>query len=110
MLVILATMIASSPGWSLTEKLAGTKQREGTRVSGLVGDFKETGRRWTFHSETSDLTYRILENQSLERITKAIQEDPQDRHWKIAGELTEYLDENFLLIDRVERATQNGAE
>ena len=83
---------------------APEKNREGTRVSGLSGRFDEAGRRWTFTSDSGEVAYRVLENQSLERIAKAIGEDPQDRHWKVNGELTEYFDENLLLLDRVERA------
>ena len=92
----------------VTQPNASDKHREGTRVTGLVGTFEPAGRRWTFVADSGDQAYVVLENQSLERIAKAIDEDPQDRHWKVSGELTEYFDENFLLIDRLERAVKNA--
>lgn len=98
---------AAHPAGLATANLAlEGKQREGTRVNGLVGSLTHAARRWTFTSEAGDITYRILENQSLERIVKAIQEDPEDIHWKVSGQLTEFLDENFLLIERTERSAR----
>lgn len=80
------------------------RHREGSRLTALVGTFTPAGRRWTFVADSGDLAYLVLENRSLERVAKAIAEDPQDRHWKISGELTEYFDDNYLLIERIERA------
>lgn len=85
---------------------ANGKYREGTRVNGLVGSFDEAGARWTFTSSDSAVALRVLENQSLQRIAKAIAEDHNDKKWKISGVLTEFQDENFLLIDRVQRWTE----
>lgn len=79
--------------------------REGTRVTGLVGSFREVGRRWTFLADENQVAYRLLENQSLERVCRAIGEDPQDTRWKISGELTEFMDENFLLLRQTQRAS-----
>lgn len=78
--------------------------REGTKVAGLVGTFHQAGRRWIFTVDEDSTAYRLLENQSLERIVRAIEEDPQDVHWKVSGELTEYMDENFLLLAKSQRA------
>lgn len=89
---------------------ASEKHREGTRVTALVGFFESAGRRWTFTSESGELAFAVLENLSLERVAKAIEEDPEDRHWKISGELTEYFDQNYLLIDRLERAAKGVEE
>jgi hypothetical protein len=100
-----------SRGQTAAVETAETKKhREGTRVTALVGTLREAGRRWSVTSEDGTVAYRVLENLSLERIAKAIQEDPQDRHWKLAGELTEFFGENYLLIDRVERAVRADSE
>lgn len=80
--------------------------REGTRVVGLVGTLREVGRRWTFIADDNQIAYRLLENQSLERVCRAIEEDPRDVRWKISGQLTEYLDENFLLLEQTQRAPE----
>ena len=85
---------------------ATEKHREGTKVSELVGSFRETGRRWTFTARDGATAYRVLENQPLERIARAISEDSQDKHWKVSGLLTEFFDENLLLLDRIERAAE----
>ncbi len=85
---------------------ANQRHREGSRVTDLVGSLRETGRRWTFTTTDGAVAYRLLENQPLERIARSIAEDPQDRNWKISGVLTEFFDENLLLIDRIERATE----
>lgn len=83
---------------------AAELSREGTKVTGLAGTFQQSGRRWIFTVDEDSTSYRLLENQSLERIVRAIEEDPQDTHWKISGELTEYMDENFLLLTKSQRA------
>lgn len=80
--------------------------REGTRIAGLVGSFREISRRWTFMADDGKTAYRLLENQSLERICRAVAEDPQDTRWKVSGVLTEFMDENYLLLDRTQRATK----
>ena len=53
------------------ETLRG-KQREGTRVHGLVGELQETSNRYVFRSEGGEVSLRVLENQALERIAKAM--------------------------------------
>lgn len=78
--------------------------REGTKVAGVVGTISQSGRRWIFTGDEDSAAYRLLENQSLERVVRAIEEDPQDVRWKISGELTEYMDENFLLLGKSQRA------
>ncbi|WP_203545333.1 hypothetical protein [Candidatus Laterigemmans baculatus] len=94
----------SSPLRSVAK--GGELSREGTRVAGLVGTFREIGRRWTFIADDDQASYRLLENQTLERICRSIQEDPYDIRWKVGGELTEFMDENFLILDHAQRAAK----
>ena len=94
----------------LIDPNAAKKRREGSHISQLSGSFRLAGRRWTFVAESEDLAFVVLENLSLERAAKAIDEDPEDRHWKVSGKLTEYLDENYLLLDRIERAVKSTNE
>jgi hypothetical protein len=84
------------------------KHREGMRLSGVTGTFQESSRRWAFAVDGEGPSYKVLENLPLERVARAIGEDPQDKRWKISGTLTEYYDENYLLIDRIERAPRDG--
>jgi len=45
-----------------------------------------------------------IENLMLDRITRAIEEDPQDSHWMVTGEITEFHDENRLMVLTAHRA------
>lgn len=62
------------------------------------------------HSENSGPTFRILENLTLQRIANAITDDAQDNFWKVSGILTEFQNENFLLIDRIQRGTKSDTD
>lgn len=84
------------------------KHREGMRLSGVTGTFQDSSRRWVFTADGDGPAYKVLENLPLERIARAIGEDPQDKRWKVSGTLTEYYDDNYLLIDRIERAPRDG--
>ncbi len=97
---------ASSPT-SQSNTDTSDRFREGTRVVGLSGTFSENGRRWMMHAENSGPTFRILENLTLQRIANAITDDAQDNFWKVSGILTEFQNENFLLIDRIQRGTKS---
>jgi len=82
-----------------------SQHREGTRIVGLVATFSESARRWTCTSAAGDVTFRVLENQTLFRITRAITSDPRDNQWKVSGVLTEFGEENYLLLNRAERTS-----
>lgn len=50
-------------------------------------------------------TFVVLENLAAERILEAIYEDPTDRNWSVSGMVTEFQDQNFLLLNRVNRSS-----
>ena len=46
----------------------------------------------------------VVENQMLQRVVEAIRATPSDDRWMISGEVTEFFDENRLLLKTVQRA------
>ena len=92
-----------------TVNAVGEVHREGTRVV-LIGKLQDAGRRLTFQTaENGTLdgpSYELLENLALQRLVQAKKNDSDDVMWKVSGQLTEFFDENFLLIDRAVRAPQ----
>ena len=48
----------------------------------------------------------LQENLMLQRIVKAIRADATDDHWVISGEITEFLNENLLVIRLAQRANR----
>jgi len=79
-----------------------TLEREGTEIRELVGQIRWVGSRWLFVAE-GEPTYRLLENLTLQRVVLAIRDDREDRFWTVSGTITEFLDENYLLLRRAVR-------
>ena len=48
----------------------------------------------------------LQENLMLQRIVKSIRVDPTDDHWIISGEITEFFNDNRLLIQVAQRANR----
>jgi hypothetical protein len=46
----------------------------------------------------------VLENLALQRVAQTIMQDPTDDRWAISGVITEYFDENRVLISTAVRA------
>ena len=49
-----------------------------------------------------------LENLNLERISRAISNNPAQLEWMVSGEITEYRGANFLLVHRAILTTGSG--
>ncbi len=43
----------------------------------------------------------------LQRVYQAIRDEDRETRWIVHGKMTEYLGENYLLIERVVRAPRN---
>jgi hypothetical protein len=48
-----------------------------------------------------------LENLASQRILKAVMNDASDSKWIVSGVVTEFQERNYLMLDRVSRASQN---
>jgi len=73
-----------------------------TRTTSLTYTEATTQRRATQLKQLPDLL--IVENLMLQRIVESIREDSADDHWHITGKVTEYFDENRLIILSAKRA------
>ena len=76
------------------------KIRENTPFQDKRGYFRATGQRTTFYTLDGAERYVCLENLNLERILKAMRDDPSRAAWKIDGKFTEFNEENYILIER----------
>ncbi len=86
------------------------REREGSLVRNVRGRFAEVGRRWAFTSEDGQTSYKVLENLALQRVVKAVRQDAEDNRWAVYGTLTEFGDDNYLLLRAVTRAVQADSD
>lgn len=83
-----------------TSEPASHHLREGTELVDQPGYFKITGDRVTFFSAHNNADFVGLENLNLERIARAIANNPAQLKWQVTGTITEYRGANFLLVKR----------
>ena len=74
--------------------------REGTELVDQPGTFRMTGDRITFFTELGRGRFVVLENLALERVGRAIEDNPQPLQWLVTGTITEFRGDNLLLIHR----------
>jgi len=85
--------------------------REGTELVNQAGYFRVTGERVTFFTEDGRGRFVVLENLNLERIAKAIADEPAQSEWIVTATVTEFRGANFLFIRRaVVRDKSQGSE
>lgn len=73
--------------------------REGQRLEDVAGRFEPAGKRFAFVVENAPQRFLVLENLNLERIIKMSDVYPVPIRWKVSGLITEFKEENFLLIE-----------
>lgn len=74
--------------------------REGTEIVEKLGYFRVTGDRVTFLTDDGKQRLIALENLNLERIARAVADDPDKLQWSVTGTVTEYRGSNFLFVRR----------
>ena len=77
-----------------------SRLREGSKITDQLGEFQVTADRFNFYLQNDKHAIRVLENLSLERIARTLEDDPSPRTWSVTGVLTEFRGENYLLITR----------
>ncbi len=94
---------------SLT-KMAGetTILRESAGVSELRGRFRKLGERYLFEEEANaspaaKRPLKCLENSCLQRVVAAMQNEDRKHLWLVTARVTEFNDENFLLLEKAVR-------
>jgi hypothetical protein len=90
--------------------ISGGRWREGTKLVDIGGSFRITGDRVTFFSTDGKSRFACLENLNSERIARMVSESPESLEWVIQGTVTEFRQENYLLVTQaVLRTRQTGA-
>jgi hypothetical protein len=90
--------------------ISGGRWREGTKLVDIGGSFRITGDRVTFLSTDGKSRFACLENLNSERIARMVSESPESLEWVIQGTVTEFRQENYLLVTQaVLRTRQTGA-
>jgi hypothetical protein len=74
--------------------------REGANIHDRIGRFDFTGDRITFYPADDGEPLRALENLTLERIARVLEETRGQRQWSVSGTVTEYQGSNFILVTR----------
>jgi hypothetical protein len=90
--------------------ITGGRWREGTKLVDIGGSFRITGDRVTFLSTDGKSRFACLENLNSERIARMVAESPESLEWVIQGMVTEFRQENYLLVTQaVLRTRHSGA-
>lgn len=74
--------------------------REGSKIIDQIGDFQKSVERINFFPKEGPAALRVLENLALERVVRALEDNPTMRTWSVTGVITEFRGENYLLITR----------
>ena len=74
--------------------------REGTTFKDKIGFFRQVGQRTIFQTLDGNERYFCLENLTLERALKAIEDKPTRTLWRIDGTYTEFQGDNYILLQR----------
>lgn len=72
--------------------------REGSMVEGLVGVVEARGPRYVFIAREDNRRFTLLENLALQRMLQASEDWLDTPTWRVDGTVTEFRDENFLLV------------
>lgn len=95
---------------SLAKAAAGeiTILRESMGVSELRGRFRKLGERYLFEEDANTSTaakrpLKCLENICLQRVVAAMQNEDRKQVWLVTARVTEFNDENFLLLEKAVR-------
>ncbi len=81
----------------------GTLMREGTRVSERLATCRSSGERLLISFDEDSPPLAALENLTAQRILKAVMDDVGDDRWIVSGQVTEFQERNYLLLERVVR-------
>lgn len=83
--------------------------REGSRITNRPAVCRSSGERLIVNFDGADSSKSIvaLENLAAQRILQAVADDIEDGNWIVGGQITEFQDRNYILLDRVIRQTKS---
>jgi hypothetical protein len=80
---------------------ANERLREGTKLVDIVGTFQSAGGdSISFSREGSKESFRVLENLALQRVSQALENNLNAKHWVVSGVITEYRSANYLILTK----------
>lgn len=79
---------------------AAKRLREGSKITDQAGEFQRTGDHLQFVLKDGSGSLRILENLTLERVMRMLEDNPSLKYWSVSGTVTEFRGENYLLLTR----------
>ncbi len=84
--------------------------REGSRITNRPAVCRSSGERLIVNFDGADSSKSIvaLENLAAQRILQAVADDVEDGNWIVGGQITEFQDRNYILLDRVIRQTKSN--
>lgn len=85
---------------SIERSEKAVRLREGSKLVDQVGEFQKSGDQISFFAKDTFGSLHVLENLALERIARVLDDNPTMRLWSVTGVVTEYRNENYLLITR----------
>ncbi len=77
--------------------------REGTRIVNIKATCRSSVDRLVVDLGEGSQPLTALENLASQRILKSVLDDAADAVWIINGQITEFNDRNYILLDRVVR-------
>ncbi len=83
---------------------AESLSREGTPLTEVKGRFRKVGERFVFVEDGTTKSIKCLENLSLQRVATNQQDDDRKVVWNVSGKITEFNNENFLILDKAVRS------
>jgi hypothetical protein len=84
--------------------------REGTRLVEQPAICRSSGDRLLITLGDQAAPLVALENLAAQRILKAVLNDVGDDRWTVGGQITEFQDRNYLLLDRVVRQPKHNSQ
>ncbi|MEM6980246.1 MAG: hypothetical protein AAF539_11330 [Planctomycetota bacterium] len=92
-------------------RMKPSRMNDSNVVRSGVANRESTTNRMQQHSinhptQSSLQMILLLENLMLQRVARAIEEDPSDKRWVVTGKVTEFRDENRLLLQTIHRAPE----
>ncbi len=101
--------IGAGPASAIAEdedKVESTILREGTRIENRQAEVRQEAERLAVYLDGSRTPLLTLENLAMQRLTQSILDDPADQNWLVTGTITEFQGRNYLLLERIARATR----
>jgi hypothetical protein len=98
-----SAMASDRPSLSQMAK-EDSAMREGAVLADVKGRFKKQGERFFFTDETTNKSYKCLENLCLQRIATSQQDEDRKVIWLVFAKVTEFNGENFLIIEKSVRS------